>query len=107
VLAEESQAFIFPAVHYVMPEEQMASALERIRTELDERVMQLRGEGKLLEAQRLLARTKYDLEMMRRWVLLGHRELQRPPRRAAGGAAGRARRRAAFDAGLLPPRAGA
>lgn len=64
LLAEESQFFLFPAVHYVMPEEQMKAALDGIRTELDERVMQLRGSGHLMEAQRLLARTKYDLEMM-------------------------------------------
>ncbi len=64
VLATESQTFIFPAVHYVMPEDRMEESLQAIRTELDERVMQLRHEGKLLEAQRLLARTKYDLEMM-------------------------------------------
>ncbi|UCD75435.1 MAG: excinuclease ABC subunit UvrB [Phycisphaerales bacterium] len=64
VLASETQVFIFPAVHYVMPEDQLAEALAGIRAELDERVIQLRHEGKLLEAQRLLARTKYDLEMM-------------------------------------------
>ncbi len=63
-LAEESQVFIFPAVHYVLPEDQMQASLDAIRAELDERVMQLRHEGKLLEAQRLLARTKYDLEMI-------------------------------------------
>jgi excinuclease ABC subunit B len=64
LLAEESQFFLFPAVHYVMPEEQMKAALDGIRLELDERVMQLRNGGHLMEAQRLLARTKYDLEMM-------------------------------------------
>jgi excinuclease ABC subunit B len=64
VLAEESQVFIFPAVHYLMPEDQLQRALASISAELDERVMQLRGQGKLLEAQRLLARTKYDLEMI-------------------------------------------
>ena len=64
LLAEESQFFLFPAVHYVMPEDQMKAALDGIRLELDERVMALRSSGHLLEAQRLLARTKYDLEMM-------------------------------------------
>ncbi|MFK7960153.1 MAG: excinuclease ABC subunit UvrB [Phycisphaerales bacterium] len=63
-LAEDNNAFIFPAVHYVLPEQQMQDALGRIRSELDLRVGELRGEGKLLEAQRLLARTKYDLEMI-------------------------------------------
>ncbi|MDX9911528.1 MAG: excinuclease ABC subunit UvrB [Phycisphaerales bacterium] len=64
VLAEERQFFLFPAVHHVMPEDQMEAALSAIRAELDARVMELRHEGKLLEAQRLIARTKYDLEMM-------------------------------------------
>ncbi len=64
LLAEEDKLFIYPAVHYVMPEDQLERALGTIRAELDERVMQLRHEGKLLEAQRLLARTKYDMEMM-------------------------------------------
>ncbi len=63
-LAEETHFFIFPAVHYVMPEDEMERALGAIRTELDERVLQLRHEGKLLEAQRLLARTRHDLEMI-------------------------------------------
>ena len=64
LLASHDQIFIYPAVHYVMPEERVEAAVKSIRAELDHRVMQLRGEGKLLEAQRLLARTKYDLEMM-------------------------------------------
>ena len=64
LLAEEKQFFLFPAVHYVMPEDRMQAALRGIREELDSRVMQLRHDGKLLEAQRLLARTKYDLEMI-------------------------------------------
>jgi len=64
VLAQEKQFFLFPAVHYVMPEDRLQYAINGIREELDARVMQLRHEGKLLEAQRLLARTKYDLEMI-------------------------------------------
>ncbi|MEX2670636.1 MAG: excinuclease ABC subunit UvrB [Phycisphaeraceae bacterium] len=64
ILAEEKKLFIYPAVHYVMPEDQLEHSVASIQQELDHRVLQLRGEGKLLEAQRLLARTKYDLEMM-------------------------------------------
>ncbi len=64
VLADETMFHIFPAVHYVMPEDGLKQALDGIRAELDEQVMHLRSEGKLLEAQRLLARTKYDLEMI-------------------------------------------
>ncbi|MEN0021177.1 MAG: DEAD/DEAH box helicase family protein, partial [Planctomycetota bacterium] len=64
VLAEEQQFFLFPAVHYVMPEDQLKSAVDGIKAELDARVLQFRSEGKVLEAQRLLARTKYDIEMI-------------------------------------------
>ncbi len=64
LLAEENNLFIYPAVQYVMPENQLATALDNIREELDKQAMKLRHEGKLLEAQRLIARTKYDLEMM-------------------------------------------
>jgi excinuclease ABC subunit B len=64
LLKSEEQVFIYPAVHYVMPEDRVQEAVASIREELEMRVMQLRGEGKLLEAQRLLARTKYDIEMI-------------------------------------------
>ncbi len=64
VLANEERVFIFPAVHYVMPEDQLDRAMQAIREELDARVAVLRSEGKLLEAQRLLSRTRYDLEML-------------------------------------------
>jgi excinuclease ABC subunit B len=63
-IASHDQVFIYPAVHYVMPEERVGAAVESIKAELELRVMQLRGEAKLLEAQRLLARTKYDIEMI-------------------------------------------
>lgn len=63
-LGSQESIYIFPAVHYVMPEERVAAAVKTIQEELDHRVMQLRQQGKLLEAQRLLARTKYDLEMI-------------------------------------------
>jgi excinuclease ABC subunit B len=64
IISSEQQVFIYPAVHYVMPEERVNGAVQSIREELDQQVMHLRGQGKLLEAQRLLARTKYDLEMI-------------------------------------------
>ena len=64
LLADERQIFVYPAVHYVMPEDQVQRAVASISEELDHRVMELRGKGKLLEAQRLLARTKYDMEMI-------------------------------------------
>jgi len=64
VLAEEERVFIFPAVHYVLPEDQLERSLSNIREELDRRLVELRHEGKLLEAQRLQARTRYDIEMI-------------------------------------------
>jgi len=64
-LAEEQQSFIYPAQHYVMSEERIETALESISAELKQRLLQLRGEGKLLEAQRLSARTRYDMEMIK------------------------------------------
>ncbi len=64
MLAEESMYFVFPAVHYVTKEGTIEDSIKAIREELDARVLELRSEGKLLEAQRLLARTKYDLEMI-------------------------------------------
>jgi len=64
VLAEERLFNLFPAVHYVMPESQLQGALAAIRQELDSRVLELRSQGKLLEAQRLLSRTRFDLEML-------------------------------------------
>lgn len=63
-LANETHAFIFPAVHYVMPQEGLKRAASAIREELKMHVISLKNEGKLLEAQRILARTNYDLEMI-------------------------------------------
>jgi len=56
---------IFPATHYVAGPERMARAIESIEAELEERLAELEGQGKLLEAQRLRMRTNYDIEMMR------------------------------------------
>ncbi len=55
---------IYPASHYVTSREKMTAAIKRIEQELDERVAELKSEDKLLEAQRLLQRTNYDIEMM-------------------------------------------
>jgi len=63
-LATHDQLYIYPAVHYVMPEERIEGAVKSIKEELEQRLMELRRLGKLLEAQRLAARTKYDIEMI-------------------------------------------
>jgi len=55
---------IYPASHFITPEERMRQAIESIEAELEERLARLRSEGRLLEAQRLEQRTRYDLEMM-------------------------------------------
>ncbi|ASB87202.1 excinuclease ABC subunit UvrB [Bacillus sonorensis] len=65
ILGEREHIAIFPASHFVTREEKMKKAIINIEAELEERLKVLRDEGKLLEAQRLEQRTKYDLEMMR------------------------------------------
>jgi excinuclease ABC subunit B len=58
------QMYIYPAKHFVLPEERIANATDEIRRELRERLELFKSQGKLLEAQRLSARTRYDVEMM-------------------------------------------
>ncbi len=55
---------VYPGSHYVTPREQVLVAIEAIKTELAERLKQLVGDGKLVEAQRLEQRTRFDLEML-------------------------------------------
>ncbi|MBB6431668.1 excinuclease ABC subunit UvrB [Algisphaera agarilytica] len=64
LLADTDRIDVYPAVQYVLDEDRKEFAINAIKAELENRVMELRGECKLLEAQRLLARTKYDLEML-------------------------------------------
>jgi excinuclease ABC subunit B len=65
ILGEREHVAIFPASHFVTGEEKMVKAIENIEIELEERLKELRAQDKLLEAQRLEQRTRYDLEMMR------------------------------------------
>ncbi len=58
------EVYIYPAKHFVLPEERIASAIDKIKLELSGRLEYFKTEGKLLEAQRLSARTRYDIEMM-------------------------------------------
>lgn len=64
IMAEREHVAIFPASHFVTREEKMKLAIENIEKELEEQLKILRAEDKLLEAQRLEQRTRYDLEMM-------------------------------------------
>ena len=65
IIGEREHVAIFPASHFVTREEKMRVAIENIEKELEERLAVLRAEDKLLEAQRIEQRTRYDLEMMR------------------------------------------
>jgi excinuclease ABC subunit B len=64
IIGERDHIAIFPASHFVTREEKMRVAIENIEKELEERLKELREDEKLLEAQRLEQRTRYDLEMM-------------------------------------------
>jgi len=64
VLAHRDQVDIYPAKHFVTSHDKLMSAIEDIKVELEERLKELRSQGKLLEAQRLEARTNYDIEML-------------------------------------------
>ncbi|QZY30635.1 excinuclease ABC subunit UvrB [Nocardioides coralli] len=65
VLTEDTELYVFPASHYVAGPQRMERAIAGIEAELEERLAELEGQGKLLEAQRLRMRTTYDVEMMR------------------------------------------
>lgn len=56
---------LFPATHFMTNEDQLAGAIDRIKTEMDDQVKKFEKEGKLLEAERIKQRTTYDLEMLR------------------------------------------
>jgi len=64
VLRTVQEAYIYPAKHFVLPQERIESAIKEIQNELDERLQVLQSEGKLLESQRLSARTRYDIELL-------------------------------------------
>ncbi|MBM3991708.1 MAG: excinuclease ABC subunit UvrB [Planctomycetes bacterium] len=65
VLRELESATVYPATHYVAPMDRLLKACEQIEVELEERLAELKRQGKLLEAQRLEQRAKHDLEMLR------------------------------------------
>jgi excinuclease ABC subunit B len=69
VVRHMPEAYIFPAKHFVMPEDRIGKAVQEIKKELEEQVEKFKSEGKLLEAQRINARTRFDLEMLQQ---VGH-----------------------------------
>jgi excinuclease ABC subunit B len=64
-ISQEEQLFIYPAKHFVMPEDRIEYAVKSMTLELQNQLKKFNEEGKLLEAQRLNARTRYDIEMLR------------------------------------------
>lgn len=63
--SEVSHAALFPASHYVVPQDRIDKACDEIEAELKERVSYFKSKGKLLEAQRIAERTNFDIEMLR------------------------------------------
>ena len=59
-----SHVAIYPATHFITPKDKLVRAVEDIQTEMEERIRYFKSEGKLLEAQRIEQRTKYDMEML-------------------------------------------
>lgn len=88
ILGEREEIDIYPAKHFVTSEQRLLDALDDIEEELGERLKELNDSGKLLEAQRLEQRTRYDLEMLRETGSCpGVENYSRPlGRRAAGSA---------------------
>lgn len=64
IKADLKHIAIYPASHYIVPKEKMKEAIQEIEQELEERLVYFRREGKLLEAQRIEQRTRYDIEML-------------------------------------------
>jgi excinuclease ABC subunit B len=64
VAGRKDETYFYPARHFVMPEDRIRAAVATIKQELESRLEELKGQGKLLEAQRLNARTRFDIEML-------------------------------------------
>jgi excinuclease ABC subunit B len=64
VAAKKDETYFYPARHFVMPEDRVRAAVATIKQELESRLDELKSQGKLLEAQRLNARTRFDIEML-------------------------------------------
>jgi excinuclease ABC subunit B len=64
VIERIEQMYIYPSKHFVLPEERIAGAVDEIKKELNQQLKKFKDEGKLLEAQRLSARTRFDIEML-------------------------------------------
>jgi len=65
ILANQSEIEIFPAKHFITPQDKLEEAIEDIKQEMEDQIALFRAQGKLIEAQRIEQRTRYDLEMLR------------------------------------------
>ena len=63
-VSELKHIAIYPASHYIVPKEKMDKAIRDIEAEMEQRVAYFKEEGKLIEAQRIEQRTRYDMEML-------------------------------------------
>lgn len=64
VISRQTEVYIYPAKHFVTSEDRIQSAIKVLRTELEQQLAKFQSEGKILEAQRLNARTRFDIEML-------------------------------------------
>ncbi|MFN8742081.1 MAG: excinuclease ABC subunit UvrB [Pirellula sp.] len=64
VISRHTEVYIYPAKHFVTSEDRIQSAIKVLRTELEQQLAKFQNEGKILEAQRLNARTRFDIEML-------------------------------------------
>lgn len=69
-MRERESVELYPAKHFVTPEEKLLTSIGTIRDELDLRLNELRIEEKLLEVQRLESRTNFDLKCFNNWVIV-------------------------------------
>lgn len=65
IIEKKQRYVIFPAKHYLVPENLMQKALSQIESDLEKRLAEFRAQGKIIEAERLSRKTRYDLEMIR------------------------------------------
>ena len=98
ILGKRTRADIYPAKHWVTTQDRLNRAITSIEEELAERLRELEGEGKLLEAARLRQRTNFDLEMLRETGICSG--IENYSRHLVGSPAGRG----ALDAARLPAR---
>ena len=84
-LGELSHIAVFPASHYVTPKEKLEEAIKDLEEELEQRVRYFEENGKLIEAQRIAQRTRYDIEMLQDLIISAVNEALRQAEEAMDG----------------------